>query len=177
MKALWILHHSADSSPGDQFDKINASHKSRGFPVSSIGFYVGYQAVIEKSGDLRRSRGWDERGAHTAASCEGEPCNVNAIGVCLAGDFTKEEPTMEQLDTLYRLWRDLGYPKTLLHSDVKRTACPGNFPFRNALQARYVADLTDRLKQGLRALPRLLGTSRGNILQRQITRLKRALGL
>lgn len=176
MRVKWVIHHSADSSDGNQFDKINASHKARGFPISSIGFYVGYQAVIEKSGEIRRARGWDERGAHTDGACDGEHCNVSAIGICLAGNFEFEEPTQAQLDTLYRLWRDLGYPKTVLHSDVKRTACPGNFPFRNALQARYVEDIAQRLKSALRAVSRASGR-RLEVIRRQIPRLKQILGM
>ena len=52
-----ILHHSGgtDANPledtsNQTVSDINEWHKERGFPVSSMGFHVGYQYVIEKDG-------------------------------------------------------------------------------------------------------------------------------
>lgn len=85
-----IVHHSADSEPGHQLDKINQWHKERGFNLSSLSYYVGYHFLIEKDGTVTQTRNTDEMGCH----CIGE--NFSSIGICLAGNFDIELPTPEQ---------------------------------------------------------------------------------
>jgi len=172
MRSQLVVHHSADPSQTPQFDKINGYHKRKGFPKSSLGYWVGYHVLIEPSGEVRQARALTDHGAHTAAMCDGGHCNSVAYGVCLAGDFTKADPRPEQLAALYMFWKSLGYPKILLHSDVKKTGCPGKYPFKNELQIRWLADIHQQLKNAVRALPRFLGTLRGNMLGRKIERLE-----
>jgi len=172
MRTQLVIHHSADPSKAPQFDKINGYHKSKGFPKSSLGYWVGYNFLIEHSGEVRQARALTDHGAHTDAMCDGGHCNSVAYGICLAGDFTKADPRPEQLAALFILWKSLGYPKLLLHSDVKKTTCPGGFPFRNELQLRWLDDIRKQLASALKALPRFLGTLRGNMLGRKIERLE-----
>ncbi|MBZ4369940.1 N-acetylmuramoyl-L-alanine amidase, partial [Mycobacterium tuberculosis] len=73
---------------------IDLWHKERGFPVSSLGFYVGYHYVIEKSGNLLTARRESEIGAHTIGQ------NESSIGICLVGNFDVETPTQQQIATL-----------------------------------------------------------------------------
>lgn len=174
MKSL-VIHHSGDPSPSPQFEKINAYHKSKNFPRSSLGFYVGYNWVLEQDGSLRQSRSLEDYGAHTDALCGEGHCNIVAVAVCLAGDFTKEDPTQEQLAKLYLLWKQLDYPKIWLHKDVKDTTCPGNFPYRSELRMRWLLDLRNRLANATKALPRFAGTNRGNMIQRLIERLRKTI--
>lgn len=120
-----IVHHSAADSPAPQFDAINEWHKQRGFPLSSLGFYVGYHYVIEKDGNLRTARGEYEVGAHTIGE------NEHSIGVCLVGNFDVTDPTKQQIATLgdiltsicarYHLFEDDIKP----HRSFKSTSCYG----------------------------------------------------
>ena len=170
-----MVHHSADSSTKSQFLKIDGVHKNRKFPKSLLGFYVGYHFVIDPDGKRWQSRQTSEVGAHSSQACDGGACNVAAVGICLAGDFTKTDPTEEQKVSLHLLWKDLGYPRVMIHKDVKNTACPGKFDFYGDLKARRMSDLQNTLKLAERALPKLMGTSRGKVLQRQIHRIKQLL--
>lgn len=120
-----IWHHSADKSDGPQFDKINKYHKSRKFPNSSLGFYVGYHYVIEQNGDTVQARTPTEIGAHDTGE------NLNSIGICLAGDFTTSQPTEHQAAAaarlVHRLCTDFKIPITRVepHRWDDDTACPG----------------------------------------------------
>ena len=120
-----IVHHSAATAPTPQFDAINDWHKARGFPLSELGFYVGYHYVIEQNGQLRTARFEHEIGAHTIGQ------NDKSIGICLVGNFDKTEPTAQQVATLgdmltslclrYRLDEDNIHP----HRAYKATSCYG----------------------------------------------------
>lgn len=92
-----IVHHTAATEPLPQFDAINDWHKARDFPVSSLGFYVGYQYVIEKDGTIKTARSETEEGAHTLGQ------NFSSVGICLVGNFDIELPTQEQIDALTAL--------------------------------------------------------------------------
>lgn len=85
-----IWHHSADASPEHQFAKIDAYHRKQRFPKSTLGYYVGYHYVIESDGSVKQARTPTEIGAHDKDE------NVNSIGICLAGDFTRTQPTEKQ---------------------------------------------------------------------------------
>lgn len=120
-----IWHHSAYAPLGAQFDLINKWHKDRGFPLSSLGFYVGYHYVVEADGTVRTARVETEIGAHD----QGE--NANSIGICLAGDFTTNKPTTAQEYAFAVLLTDimhrLNIPLTRIepHRRDDDTECPG----------------------------------------------------
>ena len=85
-----IVHHTADVSNAPQFDKVNEYHKTLGFPRSLLGYYCGYHVLIERSGEIRVARFFEEIGAHD----KGE--NMDSIGVGLAGNFDGKKPSLEQ---------------------------------------------------------------------------------
>lgn len=58
--------------------------------MSSLGYYIGYHFVIERTGSVFKARQSDEIGAHDTGE------NSDSIGICLAGDFNKDLPTREQ---------------------------------------------------------------------------------
>jgi len=93
-----IVHHTAVSRTKNdaQINATNNYHKSQDFPLSSLGFYVGYHALIEPNGMVYVTRKDTESGAHTSQNS----MNFNSIGVCLTGDFDVEEPTIEQCKAL-----------------------------------------------------------------------------
>lgn len=120
-----IWHHTADVSSAAQFDKINAYHKTRAFPLSALGFFVGYHYLVEQDGTVRQAREDTEIGAHD----QGE--NLNSIGIALAGNFSVGMPTEEQigavgvlLTTLMSMWK---IPITRIepHRRDDDTECPG----------------------------------------------------
>ena len=91
---LIIVHHSAAKAPSPQFAAINQWHKQRGFPLSTLGFYVGYHAVIEGDGTLRAARIDTERDADTLGH------NFDSLSVCLVGNFDTTTPTTAQIGAL-----------------------------------------------------------------------------
>lgn len=120
-----IWHHSAADNPTPQFAAINEWHKARGFPLSSLGFYVGYHYVIEKDGTVVRARNDDEIGAHDTGE------NLDSLGICLVGDFTTKRPTFEQEATFKTLLRTLMFAHNITlnaiepHRRDDSTECPG----------------------------------------------------
>lgn len=120
-----IWHHSADDYTGDQFRKINDYHQSLDFPQSSLGYFVGYHYLVEKSGEVKKARNEDEIGAHD----RGE--NVNSLGICFAGDFSVELPNERQEEAAARLIGEImkrwSIPITRIepHRWGDTTECPG----------------------------------------------------
>lgn len=85
-----IWHHSADSSERPQLQKIDAYHKSRDFPYSKRGYYVGYHYLIERDGTIIQCRDEDEIGAHDTGE------NLNSIGICFSANFSAQTPNEAQ---------------------------------------------------------------------------------
>jgi hypothetical protein len=187
-----FLHHSADSSPDPQFERVNAYHKGQGFPKSNLGFHCGYTYFIGKSGHVKQARSETELGAHTANSGDRydktglrpNQANVYGIGICLAGDFTVEEPTAAALNSLVSLVEEIqarwNIPDNHIwnHRDAKRTTCPGidlaGYVRGRliALRSQRVVSPQKRLSQLLGALARAVGP-RLEQIQRVIERIKR----
>lgn len=85
-----IVHHDGVSRAGASLHIVDAAHKERDFPLSSLGYYVGYHWVIERDGTIARTRNDNEVGAHTVGQ------NDKSIGIFLAGNFDVELPTRAQ---------------------------------------------------------------------------------
>ena len=96
-----IVHHDGASRAGTSFDVINQYHKDKQFPLSSLGFFVGYHFLIERDGSIRQARDVAEEGAHTVGE------NTSSVGVCLAGNMDEELPTKEQIISLGGLLGEL----------------------------------------------------------------------
>lgn len=120
-----IWHHTGITSQVGQFDVVNEHHRNRGFPLSSLGYYVGYHFLIETDGRIIQARAETEIGAHD----QGE--NYGSIGVGLAGNFSVSKPTKEQeesaaklVDQLLKSWQ---IPLTRIepHRWGDTTECPG----------------------------------------------------
>lgn len=91
----WIaVHHTAvsyDRNPS-QLSATNTFHKGKGFPKSSLGFYVGYHAMVEKDGRIIITRKDSDIGAHTSQ----DMMNWKSVAICFTGNFDIEEPTLAQ---------------------------------------------------------------------------------
>lgn len=125
-----ILHHTADSSQGNQFEKVNEWHKHRFSMQSSLGIYIGYHYFIERNGKIIKCRQEDEEGAHTKGQ------NFESVGICLAGNFDFEAPTEAQRYALQVILGELAVKLNVYEVDLKYhwdfsdTHCPG-FWFKN----------------------------------------------
>lgn len=140
-----IWHHSADPTTEHQFNKINEYHRQRDFPVSSLGFYVGYHWLIEYDGTLKQARKETEIGAHDTGE------NLNSIGICLAGDFGKSLPSEAQAATAALLVSQIrakwNIPLTRFepHRIDDDTSCPGFRLPDNWLIKQYLERHSDPL--------------------------------
>lgn len=175
-----VLHHTDDPTQGPQFDKVNRSHKARGFPISKLGWYVGYHYFIGFNGMMKVARREDEIGAH----CDAKDMNRRGIGICLAGDFTGNEPNKAQLETLAALCRDIQVRNkinddhVLLHRECKPTACPGVdlrklMKEHDTLLAKDI--LMTRLEDSYEAYEKATTPTEKNMLSRLIDRIKKLL--
>jgi len=121
-----ILHHSATSRDFTSFLAVKNYH------INQRGFWdIGYHFFITGDGKLHRGRPEDYVGAH----CRTLPPSMNfrSLGICLAGNFEREEPNKAQLITLKFLLRflmekySIPAENVLGHNQVLGTStlCPG----------------------------------------------------
>ena len=78
------IHHSA-TLQGSAKAFANYHVNNNGWPG------IGYTYVINKDGSIVWCHNWDVKTAHVGNS------NRKSLGICLVGDFTKEDPTEKQL--------------------------------------------------------------------------------
>jgi exopolysaccharide biosynthesis protein len=118
-----IIHHSAtsDGLVLKDFDSIRNYH-------INVNKWrdIGYHWVIESvDNQYEILKGRDEKddGAH----CIGQ--NTSSIGICVVGDFTKQEPTEAQYQKIAELIKDIysryGELPIYGHKDLYSTSCPG----------------------------------------------------
>ena len=115
-----IIHHTAVGGNSHQFNAVNSYHRSKGFPKSSLGYYVGYHYMIGKDGNIAQARLHSDIGAHTVG------WNDRSIGICLSGNFNYERPTQRQLEALRGLVKRLGLPADLHKFRQINRTCPGD---------------------------------------------------
>lgn len=120
----WVNHHTA-STKDVQFVFVNDLHKGN-WPKfkSELGYFGGYNFLIEKDGTIRQYRKVGEQ----LAAHKGHNSTKGAI--CLAGDFRTEKPTAAQeeaLGNLYNWLREIkAVPMYYRHGDLQwnNTVCP-----------------------------------------------------
>jgi len=93
---LWIVIHCTDypkSKLADQFLACDGWHKDRDFPLSSLGYYVGYHKVVT-GGKLYTARQDGEVGAHCNQQSNGRSMNYQSLGICVGfdGDIEQVDP-------------------------------------------------------------------------------------
>lgn len=109
-RPLFIICHSTGGIGNDNkvstrhlttYD-IDRAHKAL-WPdfKSNLGWWCGYQYVIEESGKCIQTRSEIEEGAHTRG------LNTSSIGICWTGNGDMEKPTQEQESRLADLIREL----------------------------------------------------------------------
>lgn len=122
-----VVHHSASLRDSTDHKMIDRWHREKGFPLSQLGYYVGYHYVIMGNGLVKQTRMDNEGGAHAKTD---DGMNFKSIGICLTGNFEVEQPSKEQIDSLERLIANLQFKfnsslKIIGHRDVCATVCPG----------------------------------------------------
>ncbi len=124
------IHHSAVSrkEAPNQFNAINNYHKAQFGMKSSLGIWVGYNALIEPSGKLIVCRADGEE----TAACISH--NKDSLHICLVGNFDIETPTQMQINKL-KSWLGekigkYGFSPSQIkeHRDLQAyRTCPGCF--------------------------------------------------
>jgi len=99
-----IVHHSSGTDANPKADTsnqtveiINEWHRQLWNYKSSLGWYVGYQYVIDKTGKVTQCRADSDVGAHTKG------LNSQSIGVLVIGNFDVTMPTVAQTRALKTL--------------------------------------------------------------------------
>lgn len=122
-QALIIHHEGAQNG----LLAVNRWHQTgRKFPMSSLGWYIGYQYYIELDGSITQTRADTEEGMHTLGGW-----NRKSIGICLQGHFGYSFPRDEQLLSLERLMDelqvkyDITNSRLFLHNELWPKVCPG----------------------------------------------------
>jgi len=133
-----VLHHS--QSPDK--DETAQMGDLRKWHMDENGWdYIGYHYVIEKVGDnyeIIQARPLIMNGAH-------EPTrNYDGIGICVIGNFDKEEMPAEAQERLAILVRtlqvqnDIDDDHVVLHRDFAKKSCPGTKFDRDAFINDYL---------------------------------------
>ena len=127
-----IIHHTATHRDTTTFEGVNKYHTKLWNYISTLGYGIGYHYFIDHKGIIKQGRADNEMGAH----CRADKMNFRSLGVCLAGNFSKEMPTREQTLMLQKLLltlqkrHDIPDKNILAHREVDgRTECFGtNLP-------------------------------------------------
>jgi N-acetylmuramoyl-L-alanine amidase len=135
-----VIHHTATDIGNAAL--IDNTHHDRGF-----WYGLGYHFLIDNGtlgkgdGQLEVSPRWikQQPGAH----CKANGMNAAGIGVALVGNFSSEQPTPAQLQSLVYLvqtlcrYYQIPPPHVLRHRDVpgSKTECPGSrFPWQSFMK-------------------------------------------
>ena len=155
-----IIHHEAAPFVNDQprVHIVNDYHRLRGFPKSSLGWFVGYHIFIERDGDYVTCRTDTDEGAHTKGM------NFSSLGICMAGNTDLTPPTQAQVATLRKLINEkaqrYGIPKERVvpHRRFTQTTCYGRTLADNwaANMHESVITITPSVHEQLTALQKAL---------------------
>lgn len=166
MKNAIVLHHTANGSTRSQLAETIAYHKRK------FGQAGAYHYLIDTDATVHQLHPED----FTAYHAGNWITNLRSIGICLAGDFTKSQPTDAQVDALTKLVLNIqsrrGISEIILHREVNppHTQCPGT-DLRALVLAHKKTLLQVRLQTAEKALPRVSGPRKA-MLTRFIERLR-----
>jgi hypothetical protein len=133
---IFIMIHCTDVSEDQVFDQlksVNAYHKDiRKFPISSLGYYVGYHYLIT-GGKIYQTRADTDIGAHCNYVYKGLSMNFQSISIGWGGDGDIELPSDTHRNLLKSLIGDLmkkygvSIDKIIFHRNFNNNGktCPG----------------------------------------------------
>jgi N-acetylmuramoyl-L-alanine amidase len=126
-----IIHHSA-TEEGDAY-YFNILHRRRGWNEIGYDFVIDNGTKGKQDGAIEVSPRWtnQENGAH----CHAAEMNSKGIGICLVGNFSKEQVSEKQMDSLLYLvnvlkkYYNISMSHIMGHGQVPgaRTECPGKY--------------------------------------------------
>ena len=104
----------------------------------------GYHYFIRKDGSIYIGRPEDTIGAH----CRGN--NIQSIGICLEGNFNKEDIQIKQINALVKLCKDImtryNIEEIREHRELFQTDCPGKkFPLEEIKRKIHTKKIIDIL--------------------------------
>lgn len=122
-----VIHHSVTNptnNPKSDVDYIAQIHKNNGWGGVGYHFVITADGTVFYVGDISTQR------ANVANK------NHLVVGICLVGDFTKTNPTDEQILSAHDLCKYLlndvpalsslkGWESVVGHKELQATACPG----------------------------------------------------
>ena len=138
---LLVVHHAAQKVSGDDRSGVERVRALYEYHANSRGWGdIGYHYVIDEEGAIYEGRagGKDVVGGHVYCG------NVGTKGIVLLGDFNKEQPTLQQVQSLQYLLdyladlhnidvnRNVRFKGKLMkpivrHKDLISTECPGYY--------------------------------------------------
>ena len=130
-----IIHHSA-TEEGDAL-KFHMFHRAKGWDSVGYNFIIDNGTGDRQDGQIEATPRWIKQldGAH----CKAGDMNTKGIGICLVGNFSSEQVSENQLDSLVYLVQllqntyHISDSHILGHGEVSgaSTQCPGtNFPWK-----------------------------------------------
>jgi hypothetical protein len=144
------VHHSAepdpvplDGSAERTFEAVRDIQRAHMNGANTGYGDIGYHFLIDPYGRVLAGRDLAWQGAHAM----GEN-NVRNVGVCLLGNFDRQEPSSAALEALRRLIEELrrehAIPRQRVycHKDLRGTECPGRNLERWVVAYRGGAALT-----------------------------------
>lgn len=144
----YIILHTTDYSYRnlkDQFLACNGWHRDRDFPLSSLGYFIGYHRFIT-DGKNYKAREDDEIGAHCNQQVDGLTMNLQSLGIVCGFDGDIEMMLPEDYKLFQQQvwnWQDqYGIPpsKVRFHRYyAKDKTCPGSL-----ITDQWLADLLKR---------------------------------
>ncbi|MBS5581422.1 MAG: N-acetylmuramoyl-L-alanine amidase [Megasphaera sp.] len=139
---MLVIHHVGVPDGDTSAASIHKAHKRNGWAG------IGYHYVIRKNGVIERGRPLATVGAHAYGE------NYHTVGINVTGNFDKEYPTDNQIQSLVDLLTSLCKiyhiepgPATIVgHRDLNQTDCPGTHLYarlpeiRDDVKVRLFAD-------------------------------------
>ncbi|GEM_PF-7002828 len=142
-----VLHHSG-ASADQTVEQIHNYH------INHNGWLgIGYNALVDKNGNVFWSRGIEYVGAH----CKGY--NETSVGICAIGNMETGQMPEKQKTSIIKLVQDIKtfYPSITTvcgHKELAATDCPGkNYPLeeiKNSKAQAIVKETKQTLKFGSR---------------------------
>ncbi|MGB2862081.1 MAG: peptidoglycan recognition family protein [Sedimentisphaerales bacterium] len=132
-----VIHHSAtENGNAAIFDRMHREHNH--WEGVGYDFVIG-NGINSGDGQVEVTFRWQRQMA--GAHCGGTPgnwANVDAVGICLVGNFNDTKPTTQQMESLLKLIRFLKKRYGISNGSIyghkstpgaRITDCPGNkFP-------------------------------------------------
>jgi hypothetical protein len=125
-----IVHHDA-SVAGDSYDAVHLYEQEANYHISKGWGHIGYSIRIARDGSVYQTVPYEEIGVHAG----NYTFFKNSLGVCLDGDFSRQKPSVAQLNALRSLMEHLAHHSPELpgvvessfyaHTEVRGVGFPG----------------------------------------------------